>query len=311
MQIELRFVSRAIRREGSLSFGDAPRRPPSSVPKSAKALETKLIDKTPWDMTGQVVAIFGCGPGIGLATAEVLCNAGATVACVDIDRDIAEESVRHLADNGCAASAYQANVLDRESVRATYASIVVDHGGVDGVLDVVGRGHIGFTDELTDAEWSEQMDINLRQQFIVAQEAQDHLVATGGSYVAITSINGITSSPTMLAYGVSKAGLISMIRTFALEFGPTGTRYNAIAPGTIRTPRAVKLGLDDGESGAIVRGATPLRRLGNPEEVGYGVLYLMSKLGSFVTGHVLTIDGGTIVNAPLWQEHPSLQGLRR
>jgi NAD(P)-dependent dehydrogenase (short-subunit alcohol dehydrogenase family) len=154
------------------------------------------------------------------------------------------------------------------------------------------------------------MDINLRQQFIVAQESQPHLVVRGGSYVAITSINGLTSSPSLLAYGVSKAGLISMVRTFALEFGPTGTRYNAIAPGTIRTPRAVALGLDDGDAGALVRAATPLRRLGDPEDVGYGVLYLMSKLGRFVTGHVLTIDGGTVVNYPLWSEHPSLRDLR-
>jgi NAD(P)-dependent dehydrogenase (short-subunit alcohol dehydrogenase family) len=136
------------------------------------------------------------------------------------------------------------------------------------------------------------MDVNLRHHFIVAQESIAHLEPTSGSYAAVGSINGLNSSPTSVAYGVAKAGLVSMVRTFAWELAPRGIRFNVIAPGIVRTARAIAMGRDSAAYFSMV----PLGRLAEPEDVGASALYLLSELGRHVTGQVLVVDGGSTVN---------------
>lgn len=260
-----------------------------------------------WDMSGRTIVIVGCGRGMGVASALSLGQAGARIECLDIDATIADESVATLAENGIQATAHVVDVLDRDSVRDTLATVAAAEGKIDGVLNIVGRGPVRSIEDFSTEEFRTGLDINLTQQFIVAQASVPHLEATGGSYVSIASIMGLASSPDTIVYGAAKAGLISMIRTFALQFGPRGVRFNAIAPGDVDGPRARELGVTTGAAAAKRLARTPLRRFAEGSDIGSAALYLMSDMGRHVTGHVLVVDGGTMINPvlPTLQEHGS------
>src|SRR4051794_32949744 len=168
-------------------------------------------------MSESVVIVLGSGAGIGTGCARMLGVAGAHVACVDVDPAVARETVARVLDDGGKASAHSTDVLDRTLVRQTVAEVVSTYGHLDGVVNVVGRSHLARADDIDDEVWAHEFDINLRHQFIAAQETVSHLQATGGAYVAIASVNGLGSSPYSMAYGSAKAALMAMLRTMALE----------------------------------------------------------------------------------------------
>ncbi len=250
----------------------------------------------PFDMTGSSVAILGSGPGIGHACAQVVAAAGAHVACADIDPEMARATSDRVAEAGGTSSAHAVDVLDRGAVRDLFAELASHHGALHGVVDVVGRAQLVRATDLTDEDWSRQLDINLHHQFIAAQEATPHLVASRGSHVAIASINGLVSSPHMVAYGASKAALISMIRTFAVEHGSTGARFNAIAPGLVRTPHADEIGFTSGPVGDTFLERIPMGEFARPVDIGGAAYFLLSALSRHVNGEVLTVDGGSSAN---------------
>ena len=192
---------------------------------------------TPWDMLGQTVVVIGCGPGIGVASAQLLGQAGANVVCLDVDAAVVAQSAETLSANGIKCFHGVVDVLDRGNVRDVLAEISAAHGRIDGILNVVGRGTVGPIDRVSDSDFRAQLDINLNQHLTVAQEATSYLEQTSGAYVAVSSIRGLATAPDALGYGVAKAGLISMIRTLALEYGPRGIRFNAIAPGVVANSR--------------------------------------------------------------------------
>jgi NAD(P)-dependent dehydrogenase (short-subunit alcohol dehydrogenase family) len=247
-------------------------------------------------MTGRVVAVFGSGPGIGRGSAEILMAAGATIAFVDIDQAVAEESASMLSTLGRSTSSHAANVLDRSQVQRCLQYIVGAHGGLDGVVNVVGRSLGGKAVTFGDDDWEAQMAINLRHHLIVAQEATPHLEVRQGAYVAISSQNGLRSAPGQVAYGVAKAGLNSLMRTLALELAPRGVRFNAVAPGLVHTPYAESRGLTSGDLYRKFLELIPLGRLAQPSDVGNAVLFLLSSMGRHVTGQVISVDGGSTLH---------------
>jgi NAD(P)-dependent dehydrogenase (short-subunit alcohol dehydrogenase family) len=250
----------------------------------------------PFGLAGSVVAILGAGPGIGSACAQVAAAAGAHIACADIDVEVAKATSASVAEAGGSSSAHAVDVLDRGAVRDLFAELASRHGALHGVVDVVGRAQLVGAADITDEDWSRQLDINLRQQFIAAQESTPHLVASRGSHVAIASINGLVSSPHMVAYGAAKAALISMIRTFAVEYGSTGARFNAIAPGLVRTPHADEIGFTSGPVGDAFLERIPAGEFARPADIGGAAYFLLSALGRHVNGEVLTVDGGSSAN---------------
>jgi NAD(P)-dependent dehydrogenase (short-subunit alcohol dehydrogenase family) len=258
-----------------------------------------MANKMPSDMSDQVVAIVGCGPGIGQSSAQVLAEAGATIACIDVLEEVARRSASSLLDLGFTASAHTADVRDRDAIRSAFSDIAAQHGRLTGVLNVVGKSLISPMLEMMDSDWADQLDINLRHHFTVAQESLRYLVEERGAYVAIGSIDGFSTAPDRALYGMSKAGLAALMRNFALEYGPQGVRFNVIAPGLVRTPRVVERGLLSGELGAAFERSIPLGRVVDPEDVGRVSLFLLSQLSRNITGQIITVDGGTTLKHPL------------
>jgi meso-butanediol dehydrogenase/(S,S)-butanediol dehydrogenase/diacetyl reductase len=131
---------------------------------------------------------------------------------------------------------------------------------------------------------------------VVAQEALPHLTRSRGCYVAVGSINGLGSSPNLLGYGVARAGIASLVRTLAVEFGPVGVRFNAVAPGLVRTPQADEAGFTSGELGRTFAERILLREFATSVDVAVAAYSLMSPLGRHVNGHVRVVDGGSTAN---------------
>jgi len=253
-----------------------------------------MTDRLDIGLTGQTAIVIGGGPGIGEAVAQAFTAAGCTTVVADINLAIAQETADGLGAN---AEPRQVDVLDRDSVRALLADVTERHGAPIGVVDVVGIARGKTFDDTTDEDWDVMHNLNLRQQFVVAQEAV-RVIRPGGSYVAVASLNGTISSPFNLAYGAAKAGLVSLIRSLAIEIAPKGIRVNAVAPGIIATPRMRQL-FDRTGRGDEFSGAVPMKRLGRPEDVAGGVIFLVSPLAAYITGQVIGIDGGASVKYPL------------
>lgn len=245
-------------------------------------------------LDGQTHVVVGAGPGIGSETASALAAAGADVVCVDVDP--AQASAAAEATGGTAATCDitvpgQLDRLLSETVRRT--------GRIDGVTDVVGLVRWTPLAAAGDADWAWQDGIVAGQAVRTLRTAVPHLRAGGGgSFTFIGSVSALASAPGHGLYGMSKAALLSMVRTAAVELGPENIRVNAVSPGATLTPRMVA---DPRYADAIRDNSarTPLGRLASPSHIAAAVLFLSSGLAEHVTGHNLVVDGGLSITWPL------------
>jgi 3-oxoacyl-[acyl-carrier protein] reductase len=240
---------------------------------------------TGYHLQGRSAVVVGTGPAIGRACVTGLAEAGANVACLDVDPVAAQESAAAARSTGVNALARAVDATTRADVRSALAHVAQAQGGIDVLVNIVGGSRWSLAGETSDEEWDLVMRINLRQQWVVAQEVLPYMIRAGhGSIVAIASVSGLSASTRHGAYGAAKAGLISLVRTLAVEYAPQNIRVNAIAPGTIATPaRAV----DEGQQAKV-----PLGRRGHPEDIGNAATFLSSAAADYITGHVLVVDGG-------------------
>ncbi|MTD16311.1 SDR family oxidoreductase [Nakamurella sp. YIM 132087] len=245
-------------------------------------------------LRGEVAVVLGAGPGIGAATAALFAGAGMTVVCADVRADIARDTASAI---GHGAVGVEIDVTARGSVAEAFRAVVADVGEPTVVVDVVGIAAAGHLADCDDATWDRMFALNLRQQYLVIQQCLVSM-RRPGSYVAIASINGVVSSPYNAAYGAAKAGLVNLIRSAALEHATSGLRFNAIAPGIVATPRMATF-MATSERAPEFSGAVPMGRLGEPDDIAGAALFLASPLASYVTGQVLSVDGGASVKYPL------------
>jgi 3-oxoacyl-[acyl-carrier protein] reductase len=173
-------------------------------------------DRLDVGLQGKTAVLIGGGPGIGQAVAHAFVAADCTTVVTDVNLVAAKGTCDML---GPKAEPLHVDVLDRASVRAMLADVVERHGAPIGVVDVVGVARAKTFEDTKDEDWDVMQNLNLRQQFIVAQEAV-RVIQPGGSYVAIASLNGTVSSPFNIAYGSAKAGLVSLVRSLAVEIAP-------------------------------------------------------------------------------------------
>lgn len=238
--------------------------------------------------------VVGTGPAIGRASALALSRDGLAIACLDRDADAAKATADGIRTRGGTAEAYVVDVLDRSAVRSTIADVVRAQGVPDVLVNVVGGSKWTLTADADDEEWDSVLAINLRQQWVVAQETLRHMIPAGrGAIVAIASVSGLDGSTRHGSYGAAKAGLINLVKTLALENGRHGIRVNAVAPGTIDTPARAGTGDDQLVS------KVPLGRRGRPEDIGNAAAFLASPLADYITGQTLTVDGGVTVRHSL------------
>jgi NAD(P)-dependent dehydrogenase (short-subunit alcohol dehydrogenase family) len=243
-------------------------------------------------LDGRRFVLIGAGQGIGRQATHALASVGARVFCVDKDADLADDIAKEV--GGIAWSGDATNRADAERL---FADATDSLGQIDGLVDIVGMAQYAGLVDITDELWDWHHDIVLRHAFLAAQLAGRAMSASGGgAMVFVASVSGISSAPLHSAYGVAKAGLMSLVRSAAVELGPSGVRVNAVAPGVVWTPRVSGY---LGDKGRETNSANaPLRRVALPADIASAILFLASDLASYITGQTLVVDGGVGVKFP-------------
>ena len=259
------------------------------------------------ELAGRVAIVTGAGSGIGLATARALARAGAAVVVADLDGVRAEKVAAEIAAEGGRARAQRADVADPASVAAMVAAAVEAFGGLDILHNNAAASDpavIGADGELVDLDlgvWERTLAVNLRGPMLGCKYAIPRMLERGGGAIVNTSsISGLTGDVARVAYGVSKAGLDSLTRYVATQYGKRGIRCNSIAPGVISTP-ALEANVSREQIAIYERNhLTP--RLGRPEDIAAAVVFLVSDAAGFVTGQTLCVDGGLLAHHPTYAE---------
>jgi len=241
------------------------------------------------ELSGRVAFITGATRGIGFAIATALSQRGASVAMVDIDLDALESAAQSL---GKRAMAVQADVSRQGDVQRAVERTIERLGGLDILVNNAGICPLTPFPEITEAEWDQVLDINLKGAFFCCQAALTHIRHSGlcGRIVNISSVAG--QSGGFLApfhYAASKAGLIVLTKSLARLLAPDGATANCVAPGTTDTDLTAAWAEDLRER---VRAAIPLGRFGRPEEIAETVVFLVSDGAAFITGATLDVNGG-------------------
>ncbi len=250
-------------------------------------------DVSLFGLTGKKVLIIGGGQGMGEASAKFLSRAGCDVALVDLVAERAETVAAMVTANGRQAHVIVGDVLDDAQIPRIVAEAEQKLGGIDLMVSIVGAAAWGSLMDTTAAVWDQQMGLNLRYFFLVAQATAASMMqrGKGGAIVGIASVDGQRASPMRGAYGAAKAGLISLVQTMAVEWAPNQIRVNAIAPGHIVTPRLYDT---PQRVEAYGKSLIPLRKRGTPDDIGKAALFLLSDLAAYVNGTTLDVDGGLL-----------------
>ena len=250
-------------------------------------------------LRGEPCLVVGGGCGIGRATATMLAAAGARVAVADLDADRAAAVADEVGGH-----AIVGDVTSEAGAGAIVADAVEALGGLTRLANIVGQVRMGTFLETDFAHWEAQVRLNLYQHLFVCHAAGPHLLAGGGAVAMVASVSGIYGARNQTAYGIAKAGVMSLARTLADEWGAKGVRVNAVAPDVTATPRltdALPMPPEEREAffdGIALRDGVPMGRFGRPEEIAGPLLFLLSDLSSFMTGQTLVVDGGTMVHFP-------------
>lgn len=255
-------------------------------------------------LEGKRALVSGAGylpnrAGHGRHTSLTLARAGATVACVDIDRGRADGIAVEIEEGGGRAFPIVADMTDRRQVERAVGEAVSLLGGIDVCVDIIGGATWNGVGDVTDDEWTWTIDNNLRQVFLLFQAVGRQMVdqGTGGSMVALASVDGTVAAAYHAPYGAAKAGVISLAQTFAYELGRHGIRVNAVAPGNVGT------GNDDQPEGVwAVDEINPLIAP-RAKDIANAVLFLSSDLAARITGQTLLVDGGASIRQ-LWTITP-------
>ena len=267
-------------------------------------------------LTGKVAIVTGAGGGIGAETAAVLAAEGAAVAVADLNLAAARKTVGGIEENGGTALAVAFDLGDEESIRAMVTTTVAAFGGIDIVFNNAAATHLGGERDKPIAEadgevWDATMRINLRGTMQVTKHAVPHMKARGGGSIINTSSGaGQSGDLGHPAYGASKAAIDRLTTYTATEFGKQGIRCNAIAPGLIVTATSEKTYAGGPLRDVMLRHhLTP--RLGRPDDIAQAVLFLASDRSGFITGQVISVDGGLLAHAPYVADVAEMQAKAR
>ena len=254
----------------------------------------------------KVAIVTGANSGIGRATARLFSREGAKVLCCDIQETITPRIDELISNESGQAAFAKIDVTKQEDCDRMVATALEKFGGLHILYNNAGAGIRKKVHEHTDEEWQFVLDTNLNAMFRGARAVLPHFIKKkNGNIVTTASTFGLLASPNYPGYCATKAAIINLTREMAMDYGPLGIRINCVCPGAIETPRfrgfpprpTLGEGMTDEQRKIMGDTNKALLRMGRPEEIAYGVLFLVSDEASFVTGHALVIDGGQTIDA--------------
>jgi NAD(P)-dependent dehydrogenase (short-subunit alcohol dehydrogenase family) len=240
----------------------------------------------------RVGIVTGAARGIGKGIALRLLDEGAKVWICDVNGDGIKGSIADLSSHGVIDGGVT-DVSDRESFQATIDGVVAKWGKLDFIVNNAGIAHHAALLDVDDANWDRILNVNLRGAFLGTQIAARQFVkqGTGGAIVNIGSTNGLRGQPGLAPYGASKAGIINLSMSAALELGEYGIRVNALCPGTVWDEMSAEAARDTAFWDELRR-HTALGRLGVPADIAAAAAFLVSDDAAFMTGQAMVVDGG-------------------
>jgi NAD(P)-dependent dehydrogenase (short-subunit alcohol dehydrogenase family) len=239
-------------------------------------------------LDGRRFVVVGAGAGIGRQTSHALAQLGARLVCVDIEGDRAKEIAEEVGGVPLVADA-----RPRAETERIISTATSELGGIDGIVDIVGMARWGGLLETPDEDWDWTFATVLQHAYQLVQIGGRAMADSGGTMVFVASIDGTISAPFHAPYGAAKAGLLNLVRTASVEFGPLRIRVNAVCPGPTKTPRV--LAMSDGEVPASpATGGSlyiPLGAANETWDIASAILFLSSNLARHISGQAVTVDG--------------------
>jgi len=247
----------------------------------------KVVDR----FAGKTALVTGGARGIGAATASRLAAEGADVVVADFDLAAAEETAAAIGGR-----AVRCDVTSREEVAAAVAAAVEPGGRLDILVTCAGILRDNLLHKMTDDDWETVIDTHLRGTFLAVQEAQRHMVEQKDGAIVVISSTSALGNRGQANYSAAKAGIQGLAKTLAIELGPFGITVNCVAPGFIVTAMteqtAARLGISFDDFQEAIAGQTPVRRVGQPDDVAGVIAFLCSADAAYVSGQVIYVRGG-------------------
>ena len=265
-------------------------------------METAQSVREAFDLTGRVALVTGAASGIGRTTSEVLAGAGATVVCADVNAEGAAETARNIVADGGTAESAQLDVAARGAAATLVGHIRARHGGLHIMCNIAGVMIDSSIIDVDPDEFDRILSVNLKGVLYGCQAAGKAMVEQGGgSIINMASAAVLTPAAGIGPYAICKAGVAQLTKSMAVEVGKRGVRVNSIAPGFVPTNMTARYyrGADGSEDEALrdavltpMAKSAPLRRVGTTADIGFCVLYLASDASAFVTGQLISPNGG-------------------